>query len=280
MSNQFLGIQAQCIKILLRNLNCSNALDILKLSELVGLAELSKHAFIYILHNFDNIIAGESRFLFGELSEELFTRIINHDHLNCENEISILHIINQWINEQKSTQISESKIVQLLFCVRFQSLNGDALLDATTIPFIQGSPFIQKLLSTIALKLKDHGNMSEDHLQQPEKFVDDKAKLDNNGENQNLLEKVSNSPENEDLEKSEKRSFPCCCFVSHNKCKRKRSLEFQTTRGEFNVPPEIFRLAREFLAVPCRSLPFVPCVVAHVRLPDLKNGSYFILFKK
>ena len=223
------------------------------------------------MHYFNNIIAGESKCLFSQLSEELLTRVLSHTHLNCENEKSALHIISNWIHEQ-ATAIPESKILQLLHCVRFKSLNCNDLQEVASLPFIRNSHLLPQLLSAMILKLKDEPKHHEnDRKIETSKLLDSSSERDVLSETPNLLEQHQGSSE-----RLEKRLGPCCFSLS-DCCKgsgRRLSDDPTENADDTNTQEassEILNLVRDLLEVPARQLPLFPCVVG--------RGNLFLLIQ-
>ena len=227
------------------------------------------------MHHFNNIIAGESKFFFNQLSDELLTRILSHTHLNCENEKSILHIISNWISEQ-ATAIPESKIIQLLYCVRFKHLNCTDLQEVATLPFIQNSTFLSQLLSAMILKLRD----TEENTDEPKHYEKcKKIQQENLEEVESLSDDDVLLKNQQSSERSEKRLLPCCfalsCHICH-KSSGKRNSEVHIANCDVvnthKFSSEIINLMSGLLDVPGRQLPLVPCVVGHVRCLEPKTG--------
>ena len=266
-----------CVRFLLHNLNESNALQFFALGDMIGVPELSKQSFAYLLYNFESII--ESRELLSQLNIESLVKIIGHPNLNCNSEIQILLIVDRWIIDQNDI-IPEDRVFKLFACTRFKVLSEEDLNTASLLPFVQESQILSKVVSILRLKdttlvkpCRCHCHFKGDFPQLKmegcqacsgfQVAVEDEVDSDKDAQEENSCL----SPP--DFRLREIFRSPCCS-------KKSESVIDNSEKKENVIdcyPLEIIDLVEQLLSTSPRVPPFVPCVVGHVRCLEVPGGS-------
>ncbi|XP_046645751.1 kelch-like protein 40b isoform X1 [Daphnia pulicaria] len=286
---QFLEVQTMCVQFLLHTLNESNALEFFALGDMIGVPELSKQSFAYLLYNFDSIV--ESRELLSQLHIDLLLKLLEHPNLNCNVEIQILEIVDRWIIDQ-SDIIPEDRVFKLFSCTRFRVLTEDDLKKIALLPFVQESKMLSRLVSILSLKLdatlpnpcRCHCHIEGssplpklEGCQACSGFqvaVADEVDSDQDAQEENSC---LSTPDFEKFRLREIFRSPCCSKKSES------SIDSSEKKGEVSdcYPQEILDLVEQLLATSPRVPPFVPSVVGHVRRievptdgPSLKKSKH------
>lgn len=279
LHSQFLTVQKRCVEFLLHTLNETNALQYFGLGDMIGVPELSKQSLAYLLYHFDSI--ADSRELFCQLHIELLVKVLGHPNLNCRSEVEILHVINRWIIDQ-SNIVPEENILELFSCARFKVLSLDDMKTITTLPFVQDSKILSKLVSVLTMKLEG------------ETFKTCSCHCHNKGnslqfemEGCQACHQIGQADDetNSDQEgKVDKRNSPCLSspldsrlrqlFRSRCCSKKEETLIDSDDNEEAKVcyPPAILDLADDLLSTSPRAPPFIPCVVGHIRRTEIPSG--------
>lgn len=252
---------------------------------MIGVPELSRQSFAYLLYHFDTI--AESRELLGQLHVELLIKIVGHPNLNCESEIEILHVINRWIADQNDT-VPRDSVLELFSCVRFKVLSVNDIESVSSLAFIQDSKMLTKLVSILRLKMEGedvelnpcrchcHNKTSSLHLKMEgcqtcfqSGQVSDETEVDSDQEVKvkNRSSFCPSAPS--DCRLREIFRSPCC-----SKKAATQSLIHPDDSIEAKVcyPPDILNLADSLLSTPPRAPPFVPCVVGHTKRKEIPSG--------
>lgn len=270
-----------CVQFLLHTLNESNALQFFALGDMIGVPELAKQSFTYLLYNFDRII--ESRELLSQLHIDLLLKILEHPNLNCSAEIQILQIVDSWIIDQRDI-IPEDRVFKLFACTRFRVLNEDDFKKIALLPFVQDSKMLSKLVSVLSLKLeKDatplnpcrcHCHIKESSPQSKlegcqacsgfQVAVVDEADSDKDAQEENSCHSTPEKSRLREIFRS-----PCCSRKSES------SIDSSEKKEKVSdcYPQEILDLVEQLLSTSPRVPPFVPCVVGHVRRTEVPTGS-------
>lgn len=260
-------------------MNGTNALQYFTLGDTIGVPELSHQSFAYLLYHFDGI--AESRELFSQLHIEPLLKILGHPNLNCEAEFHILQVVDHWIADQ-SDIVPEDNILKLFGCTRFKLLSDSNMQLISSLPFIQESKLLSKLVSVLAVKLEGdvalkpcrcHCHYKGNALQlkmeecqacrQGGKVIDD----DKDSDQDFKIQKEKSCLSTPDCRLRTIFRSPCCS-------KKTETLIGIDQIEEANdcYPPDVLDLADELLSTPPRAPPFVPCVVGHVRRAEVPSG--------
>lgn len=282
---QFTAIQQRCANMLLHCLSHNNILQIYTLAELTGTNELAKQAFAYILYNFDTL--SESKEKFAELSLDILSKILEHKYLNCNSEMDILQIANHWIGQQEGT-VDEDDTFRLISCARFQKLDSPQLKKVSSLPVIQNSQLLSKIVATLIVKSENpHRELKPCQCYCHESAaasmkVSSCQRCRDRGGQQSTSEKDSDSTQ-ELLERETSCCvrasgclFPCKRLLKNRKPTALASEE-KTPSKDVCYPPEILRLCDKLLNSAPRAPPFAACVVAHVRSGDVLTGIFLTL---
>lgn len=268
---QFLEVQKMCVKFLLHTLNETNALQFFALGDMIGVPELSKQSFSYLLYHFDNIV--ESRELFSQLHVELLLKILGHPNLNCDDEMQILQLIDRWITDQTNI-VPEDEVFQLFACTRFKVVKEEDFKTISLLPFVQESKLLSKLVSTVLLKLNTDATLKPCTCHCHGKGTDLKVEgcklcstesiqnVDNQDSDKDVEEENSclSTPDFDKFRLREIFRSPCCS-------KKTETLIDSDKKEELSdcIPAGVFDLVDQLLSTSPRTPPFVPCVVGHVR---------------
>lgn len=254
---------------------------------MIGVPELSRQSFAYLLYHFDSI--SESRELFSQLHAELLVKFLGHPNLSCESEVEILRVVNRWISDQ-SDNVSDERILQLFSCARFRVLTVQDLQTASALAFIRESKLLSKVMTAMSLKLE--GDVTLKACQcycHTSKGTSPKLKME--GCQACLL--IGRADDETDVRPDMHRkavtgkqqqaciSTPSDCSLKrifqNSCCTKKKETLIQTDDDEqvkVCFPPDIVALADELLSTSPRSPPFVPCVVGHLRKSDNPSGKF------
>ncbi|XP_053320281.1 kelch-like protein 10 isoform X1 [Spea bombifrons] len=102
-----MGIVRECCAFLTSHLSFDNCIGICSLTEIYYCPELCQKAFVFILHNFENIFKTSEEFL--ELSVMKLSYMIERDELNINKENVVFEAILKWIDhdpEKRNQYIS------------------------------------------------------------------------------------------------------------------------------------------------------------------------------
>lgn len=271
-----------CVQFLLHTLNESNALEFFALGDMIGVPELSKQSFAYLLYNFDSIV--ESRELLSQLHIDLLLKLLEHPSLNCNAEIQILEIVDRWIIDQ-SDIIPEDRVFKLFSCTRFRVLNEDDLKKIALLSFVQESKMLSRLVSILSLKLdatlpnpcRCHCHIKGspplpklEGCQACSGFqVEVADEVDSDQDAQEEGNSCLSTPDFEKFRLREIFRSPCCSKKSES------SIDSSEKKEEVSdcYPQEILDLVEQLLSTSPRVPPFVPSVVGHVRRTEVLTGS-------
>lgn len=109
--NQFLvqGIIRACCSFLEDQLCLTNCIGIWRLVNFYHCTGLKEKVFIYILHNFENIVCVSEELL--SLSLEQLIVIIENDHLNVKHENTVFEAIQHWINRLPDQRLGHISVL-------------------------------------------------------------------------------------------------------------------------------------------------------------------------
>ncbi|XP_075720075.1 kelch-like protein 10 isoform X1 [Rhinoderma darwinii] len=116
-----LGLVQICSEFLVNQLCPQNSIGIYKFTEYYYCPELHQKAYMYILHNFENIMKTSDEFL--ELSAMELKGLIEKDELNIKQEEAAFEAIVKWINHNPANR--KQYISVLLQEVRFALIHID-----------------------------------------------------------------------------------------------------------------------------------------------------------
>ena len=261
-----------CVEFLLHSLNGTNALQYFTLGDMIGVPELSKQSFAYLLYHFDSI--AESRALLSQLHIEPLLKLLGHENLNCEAEFQILQIVDHWISDQ-SDIVSVDNILKLFSCVRFKLLSASNMQSMLSLPFIQESAIISKLVSVLTLKLEGYVELKPCrcpcHKRSNPQLKMEGCQVCRQG-GRVMDEDIDHQVHKETSSDRRLREIlflsPCCSKKTESLIRPEKTAE-ETNEC---YPPDILDLANELLAKPPRTPPFVPCVVGHLRRAENPSG--------
>ncbi|XP_073438382.1 kelch-like protein 10 [Dendrobates tinctorius] len=116
-----LGLLPLCSDFMINQLCPKNSLGIYKFTEYYYCPKLHQKAYVYILHNFENIMKTSDEFL--ELSPTELKGLLEKDELNVKQEEAAFEAIIKWINHNPASR--QKYISVLLTEVRFAFMTAE-----------------------------------------------------------------------------------------------------------------------------------------------------------
>ncbi|XP_048101350.1 kelch-like protein 10 isoform X2 [Alosa alosa] len=120
-----MGIVRACCDFLEGMMCLQNCIGICKFADFYSCAELRRHAYVYILHNFEDMVRVSEEFM--ELSLSELCGIIEKDELNAKQEEVVYEAVQRWIAHEP--QQRKKHIVVLLPKVRLALMTADYFMN-------------------------------------------------------------------------------------------------------------------------------------------------------
>ncbi|XP_063794909.1 kelch-like protein 10 [Pseudophryne corroboree] len=121
-----MGIVQACSEFMIGQLCSENCIGICKFTEYYYCPDLQQKAYLYILHNFEDIVKTSDEFL--ELSAMELRDFIEKDELNIKQEDVLFEAIIKWINHDLTAR--KQYISTLLSEVRLALMNPDYFMNS------------------------------------------------------------------------------------------------------------------------------------------------------